>query len=192
MSPPQPNPAVEPGLPPRRNGLQLATVVVLAVVWIVLWGEVSPLIVISGLLVGLMITVLFPLPPVPFEGRVRPLRLIWMVLRLIGDLALASLDVIRTILPPGPPPRGAVLRVKLRSDSDLYQTLTAELTSLVPGSIVIEARRSSRTLYLHVLDASGPAELDRVRREVHAAERRVLAALGSKAERARLTEGEAS
>ncbi|GAB3762586.1 Na+/H+ antiporter subunit E [Microlunatus parietis] len=191
MNTPPSDGGADPGIPPRRNGLQPATIIVLAVVWIVLWGEVSLLIVISGLVVGLVITVLFPLPPVPFEGRLRPLHLIWTVLRLIGDLALASVDVVRTILRPTPP-RGAVVRVQLRSESDLYQTLTAEMVSLVPGSIVIEARRSSRTLYLHVLDATGPGELDRVRREVRTAEQRVLASLGSKAERARLTEGEAS
>ncbi|MFC7620869.1 Na+/H+ antiporter subunit E [Microlunatus sp. GCM10028923] len=191
MNTPPSDGGAEPGLPPRRNGLQPATIIVLAVVWIVLWGELSPMIVISGLLVGLLISVLFPLPTVPFEGRLRPVQLIWTVLRLIGDLVLASVDVVRTILSPTPP-RGAVVRVKLRSDSDLYQTLTAELVSLVPGSIVIEARRSSRTLYLHVLDGTGPDALDRVRREVRTAERRVLASLGSKAERARLTEGETS
>ena len=37
--------------------------------------------------------------------------------------------------------RNAVVRVKLQTHSDLYQTLTSELVSLVPGSIVIEARR---------------------------------------------------
>lgn len=168
-------------MPPRRNGLQPATIIALALVWTVLWGELSLLIVLSGLLVGLLVTVLFPLPPVPYRGRLRPLGLLWAVLRLLGDLVLASVGVIRTILSPNQPPRSAILRVRLRSDSDLYQTLTAELVSLVPGSIVIEARRSTRTLYLHALDVDHD-DLERVRAEVHAAERRVLGAFGSKAE----------
>ncbi|WP_152364430.1 Na+/H+ antiporter subunit E [Microlunatus speluncae] len=181
----------EPELPPRRNGLQPATIIVLAVVWIVLWGELSLLIVLSGLLVGLLVTLLFPLPPIPYTGRIRPLALLWTLLRLLGDLVVASFEVTRTILRPGRPPRAAIVRVQLRSDSDLYQTLTAELVSLVPGSIVIEARRSSRTLYLHVLDVTDEADLDRVRREVRTAEAWVLRSLGSAEERALLTDREA-
>lgn len=177
-----------PDLPPRRTGLQPATIIVLAVVWIVLWGELSVLIVLSGLLVGLVITLIFPLPPVPYSGRIRPLALVWALLRLLGDLIVASVELTRLILRPGPPPRSAIVRVRLRSDSDLYQTLTAEQVSLVPGSIVIEARRSSRTLYLHVLDVQGEADLERVRREVRAAEDRVIKALGSRDERDRLSE----
>ncbi len=181
----------EPDVPPRRNGLQPATIIVLAVVWTVLWGDLSLLIVLSGIVVGLLITLIFPLPPIPFAGRIRPLALLWTLLRLLGDLVLASVEVTRAILRPGPPPRSAIVRVKLRSDSDLYQTLTAELVSLVPGTIVIEARRSSRTLYLHVLDVTTDADLERVRREVRTAEDWVLRSLGSAEERARLTQGEA-
>lgn len=182
--------ADEPELPPRRNGLQPVTIIVLAVVWILLWGELSLLIVLSGIVVGLVITLMFPLPPIPFAGRVRPLALCWSLIQLLGDLVVASVEVSRTILRPGPPPRAAILRVKLRSDSDLYQTLTAEQVSLVPGSIVVEARQSTRTLYVHVFDVSDESDLDRVRREVHEAEDRVLRSLGSAEERARLIDQE--
>lgn len=177
-------------LPPRRTGLQPWTVLGLTIVWVVLWGELSVLIVISGLLVGLLVTLIFPLPPLPYDGRVRPLALAWLLIRLLGDLIVASIEVIRTVLRPGRPTRGAIVRARLRSDSDLYQTLVAELISLVPGSIAVEARRSSRTLYLHVLDVTDDADLDRVRQEVRDIEARVLRSLGSKAERAQLTKAQ--
>jgi multicomponent Na+:H+ antiporter subunit E len=79
-----------------------------------------------------------------------------------------------------------MIRVDLRSDSDLYQTLTTELVSLVPGSLVVEARRSTRTLYLHVLDVDTPAELPPARDSVLDAEARVIEAYGSAEDRERL------
>ena len=87
-------------------------------------------------------------------------------------------------------PKSALVRVDLRSDSDLYQTLTTELVSLVPGSIVVEARRSTRTVYLHVLDVERLSDLEAARRSVLDAEARVIAAYGSAAERDAIREGQ--
>ena len=75
----------------------------------------------------------------------------------------------------------AVVRVDLHSNSDLYQVEIAELISIVPGSIVIDARRSSRVLYLHLLDVSGPDGVQRAKAEALKVERRVLRAMGSSA-----------
>ena len=86
-------------------------------------------------------------------------------------------------------PHGAIIRVHLRSRSDLYLTQTAELVSLVPGTIVLEARRSTSTLYVHVLDSVSPAELDRTRHDVLEVEARVVRAFGDAAEIAAITEG---
>ena len=44
--------------------------------------------------------------------------------------------------------------MQLRSQSDLFLTVTAQLCSLVPGSIVVEAHRLSGLLYIHVFDVS--------------------------------------
>jgi multicomponent Na+:H+ antiporter subunit E len=58
------------------------------------------------------------------------------------------------------------------------------MVSLVPGSIVVEARRSTHTLFLHVLDAQDMGGVDRMRRQVMALERRVTRALGTETYRA--------
>ena len=47
-------------------------------------------------------------------------------------------------------PSPGIVRVDLKADSDLYQVNTAELVSVVPGTIVVDARQRSRILYLHV------------------------------------------
>ena len=79
--------------------------------------------------------------------------------------------------------------MQLRSRSDFYLTITAELVALVPGSVVIDARRSTSVLYLHLLDVEREGRIEAQRAHVLAVERRVVRALGSRAEIAALENG---
>jgi multicomponent Na+:H+ antiporter subunit E len=159
--------------------------VAIAVVWVLLWDRVSLGNDVNGLLVGLLVTYAFPLPSIVFTGRVRPLRVLWLVARFVGDLVAASWQVVRLALGPGRP-RNAVVGVQLRSRSDFYLTVTAELVALVPGSVVVDARRSSSVLYLHLLDVGREGAIDAARRHVLAVEARVVRAIGSDEEIAAL------
>jgi multicomponent Na+:H+ antiporter subunit E len=53
------------------------------------------------------------------------------------------------------------------------------MVSLVPGSLVVEARRSTHTLFLHVLDVGDMAGVESMRSQVLALERRVVLACGA-------------
>lgn len=163
----------------RRAAAQWGTVVWLTMVWVLLWGDVSWANVLAGLAVALVVTLAFRMAPIDFHGRVHP----WYVLVLLGrfgyDLVKASVEVSILALRPRHTPRGAVIGVQLRSHSDLYLTLTAELVSLVPGSLVVEANRITGRLYLHVLDLAHSGGVEQVRRAVLDQERRVLLALAS-------------
>ena len=168
--------------PRRRRAVpQWRTLLWLTVVWVLLWGDLSVGNVLAGLLIGLVVSVVMPLPPIGAQGRVRPLRLAHLAGRFAVDVLVASVQVgIQAFRVR--PPLSAVIRVRLRSSSDLYLTLTAELCSLVPGSIVVEAHRLTSTLYLHVLDVRGADGIERARRRVLEQEERVLRALASDAE----------
>jgi multicomponent Na+:H+ antiporter subunit E len=61
-------------------------------------------------------------------------------------------------------------------------TITAELSSLVPGSLVIEAHRLTGMLYLHVLDLDAAGGADKVRQDTLDLEARVLRAFASNEE----------
>lgn len=169
-------------LPPRRFGLQPRTILVLAVIWVILWGEYTLFFLISGVLVGLIITLVFPMPPVWFAGRFRPLRALQALAGLLVDIVRSSISVVATVLRPGPPVRSGIIRVNLLSDSDLYEALTCELVNLIPGTLVVEARRSTRSVYLHVLDIEADNAVDDARDNFRKAELRVLRALASKDE----------
>jgi multicomponent Na+:H+ antiporter subunit E len=111
--------------------------------------------------------------------RVRPVWLGWLVLKFLGDVVAASAQVAWVTLRLHRPPRNAVIEVDLRTDSDFVLTVVAEMVSLVPGSLVVEARRSTHTLFLHVLDAGDMAGVESMRTHVLALERRVVLALGA-------------
>ncbi|HWS58421.1 MAG TPA: Na+/H+ antiporter subunit E [Actinotalea sp.] len=171
-------------LHPRRRplGFSLVATVWLTAVWVLLWGNLALGTVLVGAVVAVAVTWALPLPPVDFAGRVHPISLLYLVYRFHVDLVVASAQVAALALTPGRVARSAVIRVQLRSDSDLYLTFTAQLCSLVPGSVVVEAHRTTGTLYVHVLDVELSGGVDRARRHVLDTEARILRALASPAE----------
>lgn len=164
--------------PGRIGQLQITVVAWLTLVWVVLWGSISPFIVCGGIVVSVACCLLFPMPRLGMHLRVRPLRLAWLAARFLSDVVTASVQVGWTALRFGYQPRNAVVEIDLRTDSDFVLTIVAEMVSLVPGSLVVEARRATHTLFLHVLDVRDEAGVEKMRRDVFALERRVILALG--------------
>ncbi len=166
-------------VPERRHGVQWPMLIGLTVVWVLLWGGVNVANVLSGLAVAVIVTLVFPLPPIVFSGRFRVRGLAVLLGWFVVELVVASVEVAGQALRIGRAPLNAVIEVDLRSHSDLYLTLTAELLSLVPGSLVVEARRSTSTLFLHVLGVRDEADVEAVRRRALRQEERVMRALAS-------------
>ncbi|GAB3067553.1 hypothetical protein GCM10027053_34190 [Intrasporangium mesophilum] len=170
-----------PATPRRRRTFQPRAIATIALAWVLMWDRITWGNVVNGILVGLFVTYAFPLPSIEFNGRLRPHRLAWLVIRFLGDLVAATWQVLRLALGTRRP-RNAVIEVQLRSRSDFYLTLTAELIALVPGSVVIDARRSTSVLYLHLLDVERAGAVEAQRRHVLVVEERVVRALGSREE----------
>ena len=182
----------EPLTRPLRNRLrwQPRQVIVLALVWVVLWGQVNLVTVVGGVLMGILVTVLFPLPSIGWAGRPHPWALLVLLGHLVKDLAVASFQLAVFAFGRDMPSPG-IVRVDLKADSDLYQVNTAELASVVPGTIVVDSRRRPRLLYLHVFDLPDPAERGQTVEETLALERRVVAAFGSSEQRRQVARADA-
>ena len=163
----------------RPWSAQWPTVLWLVVVWVLLWGDLSVANVLAGIAISLLVTRGLRMSPIDFQGTVHPFGLLVLVARFVVDLVHASFQVSLLALRPHRLPHGAVIAVQLRSHSDLYLTLTAELCSLVPGSLVVEAHRLTGRLYLHVLDVEQVGGIERARQIVLDQEERVLRALAS-------------
>jgi multicomponent Na+:H+ antiporter subunit E len=170
-----------------RRHPQLWMSVVTAVLWVLLWGDLSVANLVSGFVLGMVITWVFPLPPIETRGRFRLWPHTKLIAILLFDLVRSSFVVAAQAFHFGHTMRNAVVRVDLRTRSDLYLTLTSELVSLVPGSLVMEARRQESVLYVHVMDVRSEADIAAARREVLAAEERVVRSFGSDEEVAELS-----
>lgn len=169
-----------------RWRLQWRAILALTTFWVILWGNYSLVDIAVGIAVSWLVMVTFSLPPIRYHGRPRPLGVLRLVVTTLRDLAVASWRLTLSAFTPRIDFHPAVIRVRLRSNQDLYQVETAELISIVPGSIVIDARRSNRTLYLHLVDVTGPDGVERAHHEALEVERRVLEAIGSTSELAAL------
>ncbi|MFC4060574.1 Na+/H+ antiporter subunit E [Planomonospora corallina] len=186
MSPrrtPRSDAAPAPLTPRERRRNRVAAVVALVTVWVLLWGSFTWADLVSGLAVAAVVLTVFPLPPVTFTGHVHPPGALRFALRFLLDLVVSSFQVAALAFRIGHTPRSAIIAVPLRVRSDLNLTLTAEALCLVPGSIVIDVDRAAGTLYVHVLGVRDRAEADRFRQSVWQLEARIIAAIGSAAER---------
>ncbi|WP_346535820.1 Na+/H+ antiporter subunit E [Micromonospora sp. DPT] len=174
------------GAPPaRRPGRRRDQAIALGwliAVWNLLWGDLSWGNLLGGALVGVAVLLFFPLPPVSFGGRLRPRALLVLLVRFVAELVDASVHVAAIAVRPGYRPRGAIIGVRLRVRTDLNLALTAELISLVPGTLILETDRDAGVLYVHVLDVRRPEDLSDSRDRILAVEQRVVRAIGSDAE----------
>jgi len=151
----------------------------LVVVWMLLWGELSWLVFLSGIVVAMVVVTVFPLPPVTFLGKLRPLGLVRFTVRFLIDLVAASVQLAWTAFRFGYQPRCAVIAVHLAVHSDLNLTLCGEAVSLIPGSLIVDIDRDAGVLYIHVFDVSDRAAVERFRSKVHELEARIVGAVGS-------------
>ena len=165
---------------PWRFLQQLPLLIGLIVLWMVLWGEFTWLSLLSGLVVALVVSLVFYLPPVELGGR---LNVVWSLAflgRFLFDLVVASVQVAWLALRPRGVTSNAVIAAPLATRSDFIMTLVATALSLVPGSIVVEVDREQSILYLHVIDVGTPEGADRFRANVRRVERGIVRAVGSK------------
>ncbi len=150
----------------------------LTIVWVLLWGEVTTGNVVAGFLLALLLTSLTPLPMATFDGRFRPIGLVRFVWVFLVDVVKASTQIAYYAV-VGKHPRGGVIRVETRAHSDVFLTMTSGLTSLVPGSVVVDAHTSSGTLYIHVFDIEMAGGLEAAHQQVLDQEERILRAFAS-------------
>lgn len=163
----------------RARALRRAGAVVwLWLLWLALWGSTGALAVTGGLMVAVAVVLAFRLPPVSPRVTVRPVRLALLLGRLAVDITGSAVAVGWAAVRHGKRVPAAVIEVPLAVDSDLLITVVSQLTTMTPGSLVLEIDRGQRLLYVHTLPVGDPREAERRRRAVQRAEREVALALG--------------
>ncbi|MGW4229362.1 Na+/H+ antiporter subunit E [Streptomyces sp. NPDC004980] len=179
----------DPDLPPfscafpgrRGRVLDLPLIAWLTLIWVLLWSTLTWANVVTGVVVAVAVCLAFPLPKVDLGLRLHPWGILVLAGYLLYDMYTSGVKVTRQIF-AGRPHRPAVIGVPLRCRSDLMLAATAVAVSNVPGGSVIEVRRATGTVFLHVLDADRPEALDAARRSVWRLEALTVRAFGTRDE----------
>ncbi|WP_309104396.1 Na+/H+ antiporter subunit E [Microbacterium sp.] len=170
--------------PDTRRGLrheirvQLPFLIWLVVLWMLLWGQFTVLSAVTGLVVAVFVTRVFRLPTVELSGRINVWYAALFVVQFLFAVLRGAVDVTMQVFDFRRQPGAAIMAVPLRYADDLVMTHVAVVSSLIPGSLVVEADRDRRVLYLHVIGVRDRAAVDRQRRIVLRWEERIVRALG--------------
>lgn len=165
---------------------QLPFFVWLVALWMLLWGQLSVLALVSGIVVAVVVTRVFRLPPVELSGRVNAWWGLVYVVTFAGAVVVSSLTVAWQAIDLRRQPGSAIIAVPLRTDDDLIMTHVGVTASLIPGSLVVHTDRDRRIVYLHFIGVRSAADVEKHRAAVLRWEARIVRAIGSRAQVAAL------
>ncbi|WP_282819126.1 Na+/H+ antiporter subunit E [Curtobacterium flaccumfaciens] len=160
----------------------------LTVLWALLWGSWTPLTLLCGIVVALLVTQALPLPPIPLSARFSIVHVLRFLAVWSGLVVVASFRVAWVAFRPRGVRRSSITLVQLHSTSEMTFTLATLAISLVPGSYVADVDLRRRRLLLHVLDTERLEQVEDERRVALRIEAMVIRALGSKQDVSELSE----
>ncbi len=149
----------------------------LLAIWLLLWGELSPANVVSGLAV--VAAVMVVVPDARFRlGRpyLRPLWIARLGARILVDVVRANVEVTREIIGRQNSMTTGIVAVALPGCSDGLLTFVANVLALTPGTMAIEVDRSPGVIYVHALHLS---DVESLRRDVRSLAALAIMAFGS-------------
>ena len=161
---------------------QLPFLAWLVVLWMLLWAQFTVLSFLTGLVVAIFVTRVFRLPTVALSGRVNLWYAALFVVQFLFAVLRGALAVTVQVFDFRRQPGTAIIAVPLRYADDLVMTHVAVVSSLIPGSLIVETDRDRRILYLHVIGVRTLDDVEKQRAGVLRWERRVVRALGDPAQ----------
>jgi multicomponent Na+:H+ antiporter subunit E len=131
-------------------------IVVLAGIWVALWGQVSVANVVFGFVVALVVT--FGFPPLDDENG-NDIDLVHAAIffaRFAVMLCQSTWSVVVEVVRPKLALEEAIVAVRLRTDDPVIITMVANGITLTPGTLTVDVGPDpepgeGRTLYVHAL-----------------------------------------
>ncbi len=149
----------------------------LTVIWVALWGSVTPANVLGGLAAAAVLLVVFPVQAHPAPTHVwRPVAALRFAGYFLYKLIEANLVVAWEILTPRSGVNEGIVEVPVRGCSDGLITLLANVIGLTPGTITLEVEDDPTRIYVHVLHLH---DIEKVRRDLLHLEALLIRAFGS-------------
>ncbi|MEN0023619.1 Na+/H+ antiporter subunit E [Microbacterium sp. LS_15] len=163
----------------RDIGVQLPFLAWLVVLWMLLWSQFTVLAFLSGLVVAVFVTRVFRLPTVELSGRINLWYGALFVVQFLFAMIRGGLAVTMQVFDFRRQPGAAIIAVPLKYADDLMMTHVSVVSSLIPGSLIVEADRDRQILYLHVIGVRSHDDVEKQREGVLRWERRIVRALGA-------------
>jgi len=170
-------------------GLRISgTFVWLTALWLLLWNDLSVANVVAGLAVAIVVLGVARLPRLgrtsaDERARIDPVALVTLSLYTLFKLVQANLVLAWEILTPRNTINIGILAVPLRTDSEVAMMVVANVITVTPGTVTIEAQGTPPVLYVNVLHLH---DLESIRRDLLRIEELSVRAFGSRRARAQL------
>ena len=161
----------------------------LVALWLLLWNDLSVGNVVGGVLVASLVLVAARLPRAACAGgdtdraRVAPLSLLYFLGYVLAKLVQSNLVLAWEIITPRNKINTGIIAIPMRTDSELALLVVANVITLTPGTVTIEAVGSPPVLYVNVLHLH---DIEDVRQELMRIEELSVRAFGSRTARAQL------
>lgn len=141
---------------------RLLRLLVLAAVWVALWGEVTAANVVWGLVVATVIAVAYP--STGGGNGFRPGAALRLLASFAAMLVSSTGQVVIEVLRPRLRLVEAIIAVPLHTDDPVIVTMVANGISLTPGTLTVDvgldlAAGGRRVLYVHTLRVISPGDV---------------------------------
>jgi len=171
----------------------IGAVVWLTTLWVLLWNDVSVANVLSGVVLSVVVLGSSRLASAVCAGsdggdrpRISPLHLAYFVGYVLVQLVRSNLFLAWEILTRKNTIHAGIIAVPMRTSSELAMLVMANVITLTPGTVTIEAEGSPAVLYVNVLHLN---DVERVRDDLRRLEDVCVRAFGSRSARAQLAGG---
>ncbi|OIJ16189.1 Na+/H+ antiporter subunit E [Anaerobacillus arseniciselenatis] len=124
----------------------------LAIIWMLLRQDFSPVEFLIGYVVGLVLLyVLRRFLQFDFYFR-RVIAIVKLIFLFLWELILANIDVIKIVLSPKLDIKPGIIAVPTKLKTDWEVTLLASLISLTPGTLSMNFSDDGKTIFVHSID----------------------------------------
>lgn len=170
-------------------GLRVATGCWLTFAWALLWGNPTSLGTwVAGIGIAFLVMLVFPLPRRQVIGTLHLFDAIRLVLYVLGQVTISSIEVAWVSLSPWRKPTAALLVAPMRLESDFVLSLAVNTLNIIPGGIVVRIDERNRQVIMHVFEAGSQKDVEKFYSSIAAVEWRYVRAFEPRENLRRLEE----
>jgi multisubunit Na+/H+ antiporter MnhE subunit len=131
-------------------------IAVFTVVWLAVSGSFTIPNLLLGAVAGALSLALIRGHIQPDGRRIRPLKVLSLLLLFFKELALSAWKVAMLVASPRMVLKPGIFAFPLTVDRDFEITLLANLITLTPGTLSVDVSEDRKVLYVHAIDCSDP------------------------------------